>query len=381
MQLTEGSRRLAQLTRILTTLMVVASLAVTGWLTARHSVESDWTRAGRNTLSEASIKVLASLKEPPRIEVFARSESARGRILAELLRRYQVAREDLSVTFVNPDLDPQRLRDAGVSQAGTVLLRSGNQQRVVERPSERSLTNALLQLSRRHTPIVAFLEDHGERKLTGRANHDLGTLGAQLKAKGFHLQPLSLARAGGVPDNTAVLVVAGPRVPLLPAEVRLLTEYLDRGGNLLWLLDPGPNAGLKALAQHLGINVVPGTLIDPASEQFTRMGLGDPTFALINRYGEHPALVGFNVLTIFPGAAGLALVERDTPANWQGTTLLSTSNEVWSERGPLAGTVGFDPRADARGPFTIGMALTRPTAGRTQRVVVVGDGDFLSNAK
>ncbi|MEM7406629.1 MAG: GldG family protein [Pseudomonadota bacterium] len=380
MQLTEKSRRVARGTRALTVALVVASLGLAAWLSTRHALEFDWTRAGRNTLSQASTEVLSTLRKPLAIEVFARPDGARGRILGELLRRFQGQGADLSVTFVNPDLEPQRLRDAGINRAGAVVLRYDTRQRIVERPSERSLTNAILQLSRARTPIVAFLEDHGERNLTGRANHDLGTLGRQLEAKGFQLQPLSLARAGGVPDNTAVLVVAGPRVALLGAEVRLLTDYLERGGNLLWLLDPDAEPSLNALAEYLSIEVVPGTLIDPASEQFTRMGMGDPTFVLVNRYAQHPALRGFNVLTIFPGAAGLATSGAGPSSAWRATSLLTTSADVWAERGRLAGTVGFDAESDRRGPFAIALALVRPAPEANQRVIVVSDGDFLSNA-
>jgi len=57
---------------------------------------------------------------------------------------------------------------------------------------------------------------------------------------------------------------------------------------------------------------------------------------------------------------------------------------AWSETGALEGELSFDEGKDAGGPLDIGVAMRRPLdeAGgrREQRVVVLGDGDFVSNA-
>ena len=43
-----------------------------------------------------------------------------------------------------------------------------------------------------------------------------------------------------MPDNATVLVITQPQVDLLPGEVDKMMRYVDRGGNLLWLVDPDP---------------------------------------------------------------------------------------------------------------------------------------------
>ena len=47
-----------------------------------------------------------------------------------------------------------------------------------------------------------------------------------------------LAQTGAVPADAAVLVIAGPDIDFLPAEVELLRGYLEGGGKALFLLDP-----------------------------------------------------------------------------------------------------------------------------------------------
>jgi ABC-type uncharacterized transport system involved in gliding motility auxiliary subunit len=72
-------------------------------------------------------------------------------------------------------------------------------------------------------------------------------------------------------------------------------------------------------------------------------------------------------------------------------------DRAWTETGELSGEIRFDEGSEERaGPLDIGFAFTRtldsaapaeaatdsetPEADREQRVIVVGDGDFLSNA-
>ena len=64
-----------------------------------------------------------------------------------------------------------------------------------------------------------------------------------------------------------------------------------------------------------------------------------------------------------------------------------TGNQAWLETSGLNEGSSFDASTDLKGPVTLGIALSRitqtgvssrPTGGE-QRVVVIGDGDFLSN--
>jgi ABC-type uncharacterized transport system involved in gliding motility auxiliary subunit len=51
----------------------------------------------------------------------------------------------------------------------------------------------------------------------------------------------------------------------------------------------------------------------------------------------------------------------------------------WVETGRLDGDIVFDRDRDFPGPVTIAVALERVVGERQQRVVVVGNGNFLSN--
>ncbi len=82
-----------------------------------------------------------------------------------------------------------------------------------------------------------FVTGHGERPPSGELNYGLGLFGTELERKGLKEQTVNLA-VTAIPDNTSVLVLASPRVELLPGEVAAIQDYVKRGGNLLWLAEP-----------------------------------------------------------------------------------------------------------------------------------------------
>ena len=377
MKLTTRNRKWASAARVISTGLALILCALIAWLSTQYRTAFDWTASGRNSLSDTSLAALETLEQDVLFTIFAREDRIEGRVVGELVRRYQAHNARLQVEYVNPDLNPQALRSLGITRAGTVRVRYGERSKIVDRPSEQMLTNALVELIRARTPLVVYMTGHGERSLNGRANHELGRFGTTLSSKGIKTVPLALAEAGAVPGNTDLLVVASPLVDLLSEEVAQIQAFVENGGNLLWLLDPGPWRGLEPLATFLGIDQVPGTLVDQAAKQFVRGGQGALSYVLVSKYGSHATVNGFNLLTVFPGAAALKV---EPSAGFQATPFIMSSVNVWAELGPLKGAVTYDADSEQRGPFALGFALSRAAKSGEQRIAVVGDGDFLSNS-
>jgi ABC-type uncharacterized transport system involved in gliding motility auxiliary subunit len=373
--------------RIQNALFLVLLVSITGalaWLSTQYSFDADWSKSGRNTLSEASTVLLDQLDSPVSITSYATEDENIRRSVTSIIKRYQRHKSDLTLTFVNPDLVPDEIRTLGIRLNGELLIKYKDQQETLKNINEQSITNALQRLARSGERWLVFLEGHGERKAHGTANHDLGNWVQQLEAKGFKAQTHTLAQKPQLPDNTRVLVLAGPQVNLLPGEVNLIKQYVTKGGNLLWLTDPGDQHGLAPLAKALGINFEPGSIVDPTTQI---LGLNDPRFALIASYPPHDITKNIETLTLYPQAVGFKLMP---PPGWTSHNLLTTDTRSWSETGKIAGSVKFNAGSDVAGPLTIGVALTRTIpvsdtqadSGKstTQRVVIIGDGDFLSNA-
>lgn len=364
--------------RLVNASFVVLFLVVVGllqWASREFHWEFDLTQNRRFSLSPASIAAVERLKEPVAVTAYASERGEARPVIRQAIGRYQRHNPGIKLEFVDPDTDPERVRSAGIQFDGEIVLTYGDAQENIPPASlsEENLTNAFTRLGRRGERWLVFLAGHGERSPERQANFDLSIWSAQLGKRGFQTRALSLGESPQIPENTTALVIAGPRSRLLSGEVKAVEEYVKRGGNLLWLIDPGPLQGLEPVAEQLGVELQPGVIVDPASQLLA----GDPTALVATRYGSHPIVRNFNETTVFPQAAGLSL---SLPEGWKSQVLLDTRDSAWSETGPVDGEVRFDKGKDIPGPHTFGAALTRSLEEREQRVVVVGDGDFLSNA-
>lgn len=333
----------------------------------------DVTFNARNSLSAGSIELLGKVKEPISLTIYAAAGSDIGKAATAFLTPYQRTQPKIKLTFIDPAEQPMLARQAGIQREGEMIVQVGKRTDHLSSYNESAFTNLLMRLARDKDRLVMYLDGHGERKLNGQANHDLGDFGVQLASRGFKSAPLNLALAQEVPLNASLVMIASPRVDLLPLEVAKLKQYVQRGGNLLWLLDQEPLYGLQPLIEQLGIALSPGTVIDP---QATDMKVA-ATNAIGVAYGRHPLFENFNVLTVYPFAREVVALEGDQ--GWRSTPLVQVAASGWLETGKLDKNVAFDKGQDKRGPITIAVALERSVDTREQRVAVIGSGHFLAN--
>jgi len=355
--------------------LLVAATGLIAHLAREYRIEHDLTRSHRNTLSPATLEVLKRLDGPLAITAYALARDARGeqvhRRIEEFLRPYQRVKPDLAVTFVDPREQPKAAAEAGVRAPIELVLTYQRRTERLTEFNEQALANALQRLARGSERLVLWLDGHGERKLNGPANHDLGEFGRQLELKGFRVSGLKLALAQDVPANAALLVISSPQVNLLDAEVQKIRRYLAGGGNLLWLIDPEPLRGLAPIAEMLGLVLTPGIVADPEAARYG----ASPEYAIAAVYGRHAITDGFDLNTIYPVARQIEAIESE---EWRVRPLIEVAPRGCVKTGKLEGLC--DKSRDIAGPITIAAAFERAVGDRQQRVVVVGNGHFLSNA-
>ncbi|HSX62800.1 MAG TPA: GldG family protein [Tahibacter sp.] len=369
--------------RLVHALLVLAAAGFVGFLSTRWSARTDWSDAQRASLAPQSVELLQRLDAPVEVVSYASDGGPLRQGIAAFVERYRQHKPDIALTFVDPAADPAAMRQLGVSVDGEVELRHRGRSERLLRLNEREFSNALLRLSRTQERVVAFLSGNGERRPDGVANADLAQFTALLLAQGVRCVPLVLGSGARIPDNTDLLVVANPRTVVAEPVVAEIVDWVERGGALLWLVEPGENAGLNALADALSVRVLPGLLVDGSGAS---LGLGDPSFVVASQYPEHPITRGFALTTLFPQTVPLAQL---TAPRWQVQPLLRSGAQSWSETGAMpkagesAATIRFDADTDEmRGPLDLAFALSRLSPRpdrREQRAIVVGDGDFLSN--
>lgn len=386
MEINRNTRRRLRLETWSFVLLFLAAVGLVAYLTTQYDYEADWTASGRHTLAPASVAAVKALEAPLTVTAFARDSEllpTRKRI-RDVLGRYRRHNADIALVFVDPDQAPQQVREAGVTVDGELVLEYRGRSENLRNLSEESLTNAIQRLARSGERRLLFLAGHGERDPNGPANFGYGEWTAQLKQKGFDFDIVNLTATPEVPADAAALVIADPRTPLLPGEVAIVTRYVEQGGNLLWLTEPDGPADLTALTQQIGITPGSGVVVDPTGRL---LGIENAAFVVVPEYPNHPVTAELVSMTLLPVARPLRLEKAE---GWEYTPILRSLPRSWAEHAVQANEVQFDEGTDLAGPLDLGITANRPRPGAetgdseaappTQRVAVIGDADFLSNA-
>ena len=347
-------------------------------LSVRFGFTTDWSAGARASISPQSQSLLKQLHGPLEVTSYARPGVLRTKTRL-LIDRYARFKHDIALKFVDPDLDPVATQDAGITADGELILTWHGRSQHVTQLDEPSFSDALVRLARGGDKLVAFVTGDGERDANGTSPADLGQFVQRLATRGVRALPLNLAEAAEVPRNTNLLVLASPQAALLPSAVQKLEDYVANGGNVLWLTEPGADdLGLAPLAQALGIKRLPGMLLDAQSTS----GIGDPRVLVATHYPAQPLTDSFAINTLFPRVTALATLSG---AAWNVQPILQSSARSWNQTTPVdPARAEFDAASgDLKGPLSFGYALSRlsPSPDKNQqRAVVIGDGDFLSNA-
>ncbi len=365
--------------------LFILLIVLIGYLTSQYRYAKDVTQANRNILTKGSANILKQMKEPVNITVYATLDDAnRGdtfrKGVTDFVARYQREKKNITLTFINPSEEPKLAQEAGIKQDGEMVVEYNKRTEHITPPiAEQEMTNLLVRLSRTNTQPIMFLDGHGERHLQGIKNHDIGEFGKQLESKGFKFANPDLTIAQAVPANGAMLVIASPQVDVSEIETKKIKAYLESGGNLLWLLDDNNLRGMKEVADYLGFTVSPGIAVDMTAAQYG----ADAKVAFASLYGDHAITRNFQLRTLFPEAHQIDAVASDE-FGWKVARLVEVAPNGWlesdiSKAGVKNQKVVFDEKVDKRGPINIGVALEREYGKKGQRVVVMGNANFLSN--
>lgn len=376
------TKRLIKLLRkwigLILLLLIIGACA---WLTQKYHRVFDWTRDSRNSLTETSRNVLQHIDKTLLITVLTRNAASERQAVLRQVEKYTRLKPQIDFKFLDIDKDILLAKELHLNNPNQMRLDYNSRFEIIDTISEREITNALQRLTRQHSPWVAFLSGHGERDPFNESNQGYSTLKQTLETSGVEVQDLNLLKTTIIPDNISVLVIASPQAELLAGEEQLIIDFVDGGGNLLWLSDPITDfLPLPTLAKKLGVSWVVGTIIDANQKLRSMLGIKHPAVVPVVEYQQHVVTSKLKNQTLFPFAAGLSIA---TPEKWLAKPLFYSLPRAWAEASELSGeNIVFDSDSgDTQGPILMAASLTRDLGNKTQqRVIVIGDSDFAANA-
>ena len=365
----------------------------------------DVTASSQFTLAPQTVNVIKGLKAPVQAIGFFPSGSqfqAARREVQNLLEEYRYFNRDFSFKFVDPEAKPALAKQYQVRYNGTIIFESGSRQKIILGANEQNFTGALLEVTGIKAKKIYFLTGHGERDMNDKGEGGYFVARRGLIRDLYQLETLNLTLTPEVPQDCAVLIMAGAKKAFPPAEKKALQVYLKRNGKILFLVDPNPPAEITEIMAEWGITIDPGRVIDKRA--YAAPDMASPAIFRGN-YPPYVITAGLDT-TYFPDAASViltnelsrVLVKKDTDkatdkgaeAKWPLTPVqygnvavlpaLLTTQSSWLEK----------TGKKTQGPLALGAMLiaSAPLVEETSsvskrekltRLVVIGDSDFASN--
>ena len=279
-------------------LLLIALWAMINFVGMRNYLFEDWSAQQSTVLSDKTLAVVGEIEEPVEMILLLSQNFTSASELEDLAREFQRLNKLIKVTTVDPDRDiaqTEELRSRfEVSEPDQVLLafrdrqvvlsmdkmlvmesdktrELGQEPRVIGFRGEAVLSSGLMALTRTHRPVVYFLAGHGEKEIDNfeQVAQAYSSVRERLEADNIEVRTLNLEDSRGVPEDTDLIVIAGPRTRISQPELDMLREYMNNKGRLLVAADTGDDAGLLPFLKEFGIQLVNDVVVDPASRNAT----------------------------------------------------------------------------------------------------------------
>lgn len=348
------------------------------WLNSLANWQTDWTAGSRNTINQSSIELLQSMDGLVTVHAYFDSNSQSRQQVSGFIDKYKRFKSDMSLEFVDNQLSSDQLIEMGFSQLGELKITYADNESFINRLNEQQMTSALFKVARKEDTWVAVVQGHGERDPLDSGNNGLSKLVDELNKTEIKVQPINLLSLAVIPDNTKVLIIAGARNAYLGGELKIIEEFVNNGGNLLWLRDPAKQNYFTSLDDLLGISLVPGVIIDANTKLRILLGIKHAAVIPVTEFHKHSITEQLKTHLLFPFTSAIT---HQPISGWEMKTLFKSLDRSWSEIGEInIDQLKYEEDlGDTQGPLTIGISLSREIEKKQQRIVVIGDSDFMAN--
>lgn len=361
-------------------LAFVGIVVVVNYIAYAYPKRWDLTGDKQHTLAKETIQMLQALPQKVTAVAFFSPQYSSDQAKSMLEDFKYNSNGNFDYKFVDPVANPVAAQNAKITQDGTIVLEMGGKQDQVTVLTEQDLDTGLIKLTNPGPRTVYFLTGHGEHDPNGSDTAGYSQARQALESKNYTVKTLNLIASPQIPSDALAIVIAGPTKPVSANEVKLLQDYVTKGGSLVVMEEPVPvtNFGsspdplAEYLSQTWNITLKNDIIVDLTSDT--------PSIAVAVQYGSHP------ITSKLPGMVSILPTARSVQANTGApstetiTTLASTSQNSWGETNFTDlqnNKVAFDQNQDVQGP--VSLAVAAENSGKKGRVVVFGDADFASD--
>jgi hypothetical protein len=403
---------------VLQALLFLSLFTGLNYIALNHAWRFDLTQSRRHSLSAETRSYLERLDRNVRVIVTISNDGSDEEVaqayrdISGLLREYTYLSRNnpkgmIEVRHLDVYQDRREAEALDLKQPNQVILISENNRRVLpigdfyqtrnqRREAfrgEATLTAALLDVSSPEKKKIYFLAGHGEmRPEDVDRGRGLSTIRDELRQRNFEIASLDLNLTPKIPDDAALIIVAGPQAALRPFEEELFRNYLTtRAGRLILMLNYGYPHGLENLLFDWGIIVQDNLIFDPDPNSFT-----ENRDLRLWRFSENDAshitdILYRNNMSVIVGPTRSISDDlgRSIDDGLRVKKLIATSPSAWGETSYRLIRSGVMPAytagQDLKGELGVMVISERlkpanlPLSVKGGRLAVIGTADLVSN--
>ncbi len=263
--LSKGGMRMGPQIAIQGVLIVLMRLFV-NIIIYRHDYIKDFTNKRLFTLRPQSRTTIKNL--PGKVDVMAFFPGGSFNETRQRLRIYGIYPK-VSLRIIDPDKNEDVAQAENIPREPGVLFKYQGERVWINKYNEQDITNALIKVTRDTRPTVWFSMGHGEPALKSTDPNGLSYLHRMLTDQGYQVETVDLRAKEKIPDEVSMVALIGPNTQLIENEIRILDDYLVRGGDAIICLDPVFSAeevtGMERFLGPYGVRAQWNIVRDPES--------------------------------------------------------------------------------------------------------------------
>lgn len=256
-------------------------------------------------------------------------------------------------------------------------------------PGEAEITAAIRKMVET-PPVAAFIKGHDEREVGRPGDRDYSSFAVErysrmaLINQGFDVVELDMSSCDTIPESINILIIAEMRRALSDHESKVLDEYIARGGNLFILADAGRQAVTNPLLARFGIKMEEGILAQPVGDFTPDLILSQISSKATSLGTLYEKFKRYNYRVSMPECVALSPLEEN--GEFTLTPILETKEsgawiELETDNLKEDEVVCNAEAGEKEQTYVTAFAAERKLGDKTQRIIVCGDADCLSNAE
>ena len=396
--------------------IVIVLAAMVNYLGFEHYRRWDLSRDKKYQLSDKTKHFLDSIKGKVRVTVFFGSQNPITGDVQNLLTEYQYAsRGKMDVEYVDPERNLTRAkelfdkykvvtdesvlivdyqgRNKTVKASEMAEMDQGNPMvgeppKVTAFKGEQAITSALIDIVEGKKNTLGYIVGHKEPPLSGES--PISILKTFIENENVQFQELNLFEVPAIPADIKVVMIAGPQYDFSEREMKMLRDFWNKDGRILFLVDPAAKTPkLLAFLNELGVKVDDDRLmamVKTGIEEVARVRDVVAHFLPDNPVTKRLADVR---APFFGSTSSLSLeTQRVAPANIHLAPLAQAEKGYWGETDYYSNDenlLQFDPTKDKGDPLTISASVEKGGSAdervqiNSARLVVVANSTFIQD--